>query len=156
VEDEERLREVAVSTEEAPEMAQMTVRHDHGDRFTIVIRGHEVTIDQPFDAGGTDAGPTPTELYVGGLASCVAFYAGRFLDRHAIERDGFSVACEWEMANERPNRVGRIEIRLELPSGFPSKHHDRLMAVVEHCTVHNSMVQIPEIVITAGTVVGAT
>lgn len=130
-------------------MAQMTVRHEHGDRFTIGIRGHEVVVDQPVADGGTNIGPTPTELFVGGLVSCVAFYAGRFLDRHEIEHEGFSVACEWEMANERPNRVGRIEIHLELPSGFPSKHHDRLMAVVEHCTVHNSMLQMPEVRITA-------
>jgi hypothetical protein len=49
------------------------------------------------------------------------------------------------MAEERPNRVGRIEIRLGLPSSFPQKHHDRLMAVVERCTVHNSMVRMPEV-----------
>ncbi len=105
--------------------------------------------------GEPTSGRRPTELFVGGLASCVAFYAGRFLDRHGIERDGFSVACEWEMANERPNRVGRIDIDLELPSGFPSKHRDRLMAVVEHCTVHNSMLQMPEVRITAEAVVQA-
>jgi putative redox protein len=136
-------------------MAQMTVRHEDGDRFTIGIRGHEVVVDQPLADGGTDIGPTPTELFVGGLASCVAFYAGRFLDRHEIEHEGFSVACDWEMANERPNRVGRIEIHLELPSGFPSKHQDRLKAVVEHCTVHNSMVQMPDVEITVGVVVEA-
>lgn len=130
-------------------MARMMVRHIEGDRFTVGIRGHEVVVDQPVTDGGTDAGPTPTELFVGGLASCVAFYAGRFLARHGVERDGLSVDCDWEMAQDRPNRVGRIDIRLGLPASFPKKHHDRLMAVVEHCTVHNSMVQMPEIHITA-------
>ena len=130
-------------------MARMIVRHVEGDRFTVGIRGHEVVVDQPVAAGGTDAGPTPTELFVGGLVSCVAFYAGRFLARHGLERDGLSVSCDWEMAQERPSRVGRIDIRLALPAGFPQEHHDRLMAVVEHCTVHNSMVQMPEVHITA-------
>ena len=132
-------------------MARMIVRHVEGDRFTLGIRGHEVVVDQPVSGGGTDAGPTPTELFVGGLVSCVAFYAGRFLERHGIERDGLSVTCEWEMASERPNRVGSIEIRLGLPSGSPQEHYDRLMAVVEHCTVHNSMMQMPEVHITAET-----
>jgi uncharacterized OsmC-like protein len=140
------------TTEEARTMARMMVGHVEGDRFTIGIRGHEVVVDQPVSDGGTDAGPTPTELFVGGLASCVAFYAGRFLERHQIERDGLSVACEWEMADERPNRVGRIEISLGLPAGFPQEHRARLMAVVEHCTVHNSMVQMPEVHFTAETV----
>ena len=136
-------------------MARMNVRHVDGDRYTLGIRGHEVVVDQPVSDGGTDAGPMPTELFVGGLASCVAFYAGRFLERHGIEREGLSVACEWEMAGERPNRVGRIEISVALPSGFPQEHHDRLMAVVEHCTVHNSMLQMPEVHITARTVPAA-
>ncbi len=136
-------------------MERMVVRHVAGDRYTLAIRGHEVVVDQPVADGGTDAGPTPTELFVGGLVSCVAFYAGRFLERHRIERDGLSVACDWEMAEERPNRVGRIEIRLGLPSGFPQRHHDRLMAVVEHCTVHNSMVRMPEVHIRADTATAA-
>ena len=134
-------------------MAQIIVRHIEGDRFTLGIRGHEVVVDQPVGDGGSDAGPTPTELFVGGLASCVAFYAGRFLARHDLERDGLFVDCDWEMAQDRPNRVGRIDIRLGLPASFPEKDRDRLMAVVEHCTVHNSMVQIPEVHITAEAVI---
>jgi putative redox protein len=136
-------------------MARMIVRHVEGDRYTLGIRGHEVVVDQPVSDGGTDAGPSPTELFVGGLVSCVAFYAGRFLERHGIDRDGLSVACDWEMAGERPNRVGRIEISVALPSGFPQEHHDRLMAVVEHCTVHNSMIRMPQVHITAKSVSAA-
>jgi putative redox protein len=136
-------------------MAQMIVRHVEGDRFTLGIRGHEVIVDQPRGDGGTDAGPTPTELFVGGLVSCAAFYASRFLERHGFERDGLSVACAWEMASERPSRVSRIEIRVAVPSSLPQKDHDRLMAVVEHCTVHNSMVQMPEVHIFAETVAAA-
>lgn len=134
-------------------MARIDVSHVEGARYQMDIRGHEVVIDQPIEAGGTDAGPTPTELFVGGLASCVAFYAGRFLERHGIERDGLSVACDWEMASDRPSRVGRIDITLGLPQDFPQEHHERLMAVVEHCTVHNSMIQMPEVRILTATAV---
>jgi putative redox protein len=38
--------------------------------------------------GGGDVGPTPTELFVAGLASCVAFYARRYLRRHDIDAEG--------------------------------------------------------------------
>ena len=53
-------------------MDEMTVRHQGGDRFEIDVRGHRVIVDQPSGAGGSDKGPTPTELFVAGLASCVA------------------------------------------------------------------------------------
>jgi putative redox protein len=137
------------------EMAQMAVRYVEGDRFALGIRNHEIVVDQPVEDGGTDLGATPTELFIGGLVSCVGFYAGRFFVRHGIERDGLVVHCDYEMADDRPSRVKQIAIRIDLPTTFPQKHHDRLMAVVEHCTVHNSMVQMPEVRITADAGVAA-
>jgi hypothetical protein len=38
-------------------MADILVAHEEGDRFTISIRVHEITIDQPVEDGGTDKGP---------------------------------------------------------------------------------------------------
>jgi organic hydroperoxide reductase OsmC/OhrA len=52
---------------------ELFVRHLDGDRFAINIRGHQIHVDQPIDAGGEDTAPTPTELFIAGLASCVAF-----------------------------------------------------------------------------------
>jgi uncharacterized OsmC-like protein len=133
-------------------MATIEVRHEDGDRFTVAIRGHELTVDQSVPDGGTDEGPTPTELYVAGLASCVGFYAGRFLRRHGIDGDGLGVECSFSMAEDRPARVDAIDLVVQLPDGFPDEQRDRLMAVVERCTVHNSFVQPPEVRISAKTV----
>ncbi len=52
-----------------------------GDRFDINVRGHVIRNDQPVGDGGENTGPTPTELFIASLASCVAFYARRYLDR---------------------------------------------------------------------------
>ena len=116
------------------------------DRYAIGIRGHEVVVDQP-DSG--DSGPTPTELFVGALASCVAFYAGRFLERHGLARDGLRVEGRWAFADDRPARVARIDLRVGLPEGFPPELIDRLLAVATHCTVHNSITSAPVVAIDA-------
>jgi uncharacterized OsmC-like protein len=50
-------------------------RYLGGDRFVLEVRGHQLYVDQPREAGGSDAGPTPTELFVASLAGCVGFYA---------------------------------------------------------------------------------
>ena len=68
---------------------QVAVTHVDGDAYAIVTRGHTVLVDQPAEAGGAGTAATPTELFVGSLASCVAFYAGRFLQRHGLDRHGF-------------------------------------------------------------------
>jgi uncharacterized OsmC-like protein len=130
-------------------MATIEVRQRDGDRYVVAIRDHELTVDQPVRDGGTDEGPTPTELFVAGLASCVGFYTGRFLKRHGLEGDGLAVECSWAMAEDRPARVGSIELIVRLPDGFPDEQRARLMAVVEHCTVHNSIVRSPEVTISA-------
>jgi uncharacterized OsmC-like protein len=48
--------------------------------------GEVVLTDQPTTAGGEDAAMTPVELLVASLGSCVAFYAGRYLARHGLNR----------------------------------------------------------------------
>ena len=54
-------------------MPNLSVTHQTGDRFQLQVRGHRLTCDQPSADGGDDQGPTPTELFVGSLAACVAF-----------------------------------------------------------------------------------
>jgi uncharacterized OsmC-like protein len=128
-------------------MNAIHVHHVDADRFRVEVRGHELTVDQPLDDGGGDQGPTPTELFVAGLASCVAFYAGRYLRRHGLATDGLGVACEFGFATDRPARVSEVRLHVSLPDGFPEARRAGLQAVVEHCTVHNSIRQAPDVTI---------
>lgn len=122
----------------------MSVDFLAGERYAIGVRGHAVLVDQPADIGGDDSAPTPTELFVASLASCVAFYAGRFLDRHHLDRTGLRVTAEFTMATERPARVGSVRLRLIAP-GLPVERQAALQAVVSKCTVHNSLHQPPQV-----------
>lgn len=126
-------------------MGTTRVRHDHDDRYVIGIRGHEVVVDQPVSEGGQDTAPTPTELFVAGLASCVAFCAGRYLRRHGLPLEGLAVDCAWGFAEDRPTRVGDVTLWVHLPTGVPDERRVAFLAVIEHCTVHNSIVRAPEI-----------
>src|SRR5450759_5286628 len=69
----------------------MRVEHRGDDKFDINIRGHVVRVDQPVKDGGEDTAPTPTELFIASLASCVAFYARRYRARHDLPTDGLAV-----------------------------------------------------------------
>jgi putative redox protein len=76
-------------------MGTMTVRYLNGDRFAIGVRDHMLTVDQPRADGGEDTEPTPTELLVASLASCVAFYARRYLARHHLPTAGLAVTADY-------------------------------------------------------------
>jgi uncharacterized OsmC-like protein len=123
-------------------MERIDVRWTGGDRYEIDVRGHTVVVDQP---GSGDDGPTPTELWVSGLVACVGYYAGAFLARRGLPAEGLAARAEWAFADDRPARVRVIRIALDLPPGFPEELTERLRAVVEHCTVHNSIVDPPEV-----------
>lgn len=117
-------------------MSHIEVRSLGGDRFSIECRKHRLVIDQPVEAGGSDTGPTPVELFVSSLPACVAFYGRRFLNRHGLP-ESIAVRAAWEMA-ERPARVARIDVVVTVTS-LPEELEEKFRRVIERCTVHNSL-----------------
>jgi putative redox protein len=134
-------------------MTRIEVVHETGLRFRADIQGHPLVFDQPIDQGGDDLGPTPTDVFVASLAGCVAYYAVRFLERHGQPTEGLRVGAEFAMA-AHPARVGSIELVLTVPN-LPQALRAPLLAVAEHCTVHNSMRRAPDVQIQLGGVVAA-
>jgi putative redox protein len=124
---------------------ELTVASLGGDRHRITIRGHELIVDQPRDAGGEDAGPTPADLFVASLASCVAHYARRGLGPSG---DGPTVRCVWRMSETPPSRVAAIRIDVTVPPGTTDARVAAVRRAVEHCTVHNSLKAPPAVSIT--------
>lgn len=128
----------------------MQVRWQADDRFDIQVRDHIIRVDQPPQIGGTDVGPTPTELFVAGLASCVAFYARRYLRRHHITQDGLEVATNYDMG-AKPARVATVHMEIHVPTELTPQRRAGLLAQAGHCTVHHSITQSPDITISLAT-----
>ena len=123
---------------------KLTATFHGGTRYDIVSGKHRIITDQPVEDGGQDAGMGPVELYVGSVASCVAYFVGQFCGRHGIARDGLAVEAAWTMA-EGPHRVGRIDIAIHLPHRITADQRERLLKVAQGCTVHQSLAVAPDI-----------
>lgn len=132
---------------DSADLVPMRVEHRGGDKFDINVRGHVVRVDQLVKDRGEDTAPTPTELFIASLASCVAFYARRYLARHSLPTDGLSVEATFQMGS-KPARVAGIDVRLIVPEGVPAERLDALLAVASHCTVHNTLSSEPAVSIT--------
>jgi uncharacterized OsmC-like protein len=131
-------------TDDAKVSRRVRVDYEAGDRFRIAVRQHTISVDQPASDGGEDTAPTPTELFIASLASCVAFYARRFAARHDIPTDGLAVTAEFSMASH-PARVGEITLQLHVPAELSPEQQAALVAVTSHCTVHSTLMQPPEV-----------
>src|SRR5260370_9754610 len=129
------------------EAHELDVRFVSGESYEMSVRGPRLMVAQPAGADGQDAAPNPTELFVASLATCVAFYAGRYLTRHGYDRDGLAVSAGFDMASDRPARVSGIRLTVQAPADLPADRRPALHAVVSHCTVHNSLTSPPAVAI---------
>jgi putative redox protein len=139
------VRRPAQAHHEGGSASTVLVEHSTGTKYVATMRGHEVRVDQPLAAGGTDAGPTPSELLVASLATCVAYCAGQYLERHSLSRTGFAVHAEYRMTDRPPVRVASIHLRVIVPAGVPVGLVRPLRSVVSHCTVHNTLREPPTV-----------
>ncbi|HXA29467.1 MAG TPA: OsmC family protein [Candidatus Angelobacter sp.] len=121
---------------------ELTVESTGGDSHRITVRGHSFLVDQPLSDGGGDAGPTPVELFVASLAACVGHYARRAL---GAQSSGARVHCTWTMSDAPPWRVTGVDIRVEVPEETAPARVAAVQRAVGHCTVHNTLVDLPVI-----------
>jgi putative redox protein len=127
---------------------RVEVSYLDGESYLAATRGQVVLADQPVAAGGADAAMTPVELLVASLGACVALYAGRYLERHGLDRSGLQVTTDFTMATDRPARVSEVRIRISVPGGIPPEREKALLAVASHCTVHNTLGHPPAVALT--------
>jgi uncharacterized OsmC-like protein len=143
-----------VSPEARSGSRHLRVDHDGADRFRITVRDHILRVDQGVADGGDDSGPTPTELFVAGLASCVAHSVRRFLARHELPVAGLSVTADFGMA-AHPARVAEVRLEIHLDAELSPQQQAAMLAVAGHCTVHNTLLQPPSVAIELGAPVTA-
>ena len=127
-------------------MKPVTVTWDGGVRFIADVRGHKLTVDQPPQGGGQDAGPMPLELVPAALGTCVALFVKQFLATRSLDATGLTVQV-FTAAESNPHRIGRFEVTVAVPKGVPEQYRDVIARVAESCTVHHTLSHRPEIAV---------
>jgi len=118
-------------------MKQAIARRDAATgtfKHTVAVREHHVTVDEPIDSGGEDAGPDPQELLAVSLASCTAIT----MEMYAA-RKGWDIGHVEVQAQYTPAERGcptRFEIVLHLPENLPEEQVQRLQVIAAKCPVH--------------------
>jgi len=106
-------------------------------RQQVQIRRHEITADEPKDAGGTDAGPSPLELLAASLASCTAVTIEMYADRKGWDVGDIVVAVDYEPAQR--GSPTRFEVIVRLPKELPEDQRARLLQIAAKCPVHRTL-----------------
>ena len=122
-------------------MDLITVTRKDGLEFNIHVRGHDVSCDMSTKDGGLDHGPSPVELLAGSLGVCIAMMVQGYCQKHGYDGD-VGVSLIIELA-DKPKRIGRIVVDLELPDSVPKEKKDVIMRVAQRCPIHETLKSPP-------------
>jgi putative redox protein len=111
------------------------------------VRGHQVLTDEPLDAGGTDAGPTPYELLLGALGACTAMTLRLYADRKRWPLEDVEVtlthdrvhASDCETCETSEPFLDRIRKRIELRGPLTDGQRERLLVIADRCPVQRTL-----------------
>ena len=129
-------------------MAIVTAELREGTVATVSARQFSWKADEPVGLGGTDSGPTPYEILLGGLAGCIAITLRLYANHKGIELSGVDVELEFDRVHaddcidcdERDDGlIERIQSRVKLYGAFDDAQRKRLTQVAQRCPVHKTL-----------------
>jgi putative redox protein len=118
-------------------MSNAIARRRQGYDHEIEIREHRLTSDEPERRGGTDKGPTPTELLAASLASCTAITLEMYADRK--EWDLGLVEVEVDFTESEKEMPAGFEVQIRVPTELDEEQHRRLLVIAGKCPVHKAL-----------------
>ena len=114
---------------------QAGIGHEH---FVskLYMRGHLLVADEPIDNGGSDAGPTPTELLLSSLASCTTSTLRMYVDRKGWEVDRVDLEMGIRIEKTDSGQVSYLDSVIEITGNVSSEQKERLLEIARKCPIH--------------------
>ena len=113
---------------------KVVARREQGFAHDVELEGgREIVVDEPTSAGGTDKGPSPTQLLAASLAGCTAITLELYAERKGWDLGALEV--EVDFSSDR-NEPAAFEVVLRLPEGFDEDQRQRLLKIAAKCPVH--------------------
>ena len=114
----------------------------------MTARQFAAEVDEPASAGGTDAGPMPTEYLLMALASCFALAIAHVARRDGVELGPFGVTAQGIYAGPS---LSDLELTVHIDGGPPPELDELLEEARRVCYVSNTLARQPTIVVRATT-----
>ena len=112
---------------------RIVARRVEGYAHEVEVEGHDLRVDEPPEAGGTDTGPRPTQLLGASLAGCIAITVEMYAQRKGW--DVGEVEVDVQMTYEGVVPKG-FDVGLKLPGALDEEQRRRLLVIATKCPVH--------------------
>ena len=115
-----------------------------GLQTTIHSGNHTYHADEPIEDGGTDTAPTPTQMMMGALGSCIAITMRLYAQRKGWALEGVEVDLDFERFkgkdypayNGDERYVHEIVKKITLYGDLTEEQHARILEIGSICPVH--------------------
>jgi putative redox protein len=119
----------------------VTRNPQHPMSHTVHIRAHELISDASVAEGGSDAGPSPHDLYDAALGACKALTVLWYAQRKHIAVQDIEVQVERDASQERQG-VYRLNTTLKVSGDLSDAQKQELLMAAGKCPVHKLMTQV--------------
>jgi len=124
-----------------------------GQAFQQEIRAgvHKIISDEPVTVGGSDQGPTPVELFLGGLGACTAMTMQMLARRRQWDLQKVTVRIYQAQVDDPANsgqKILQISEEIEVEGNLQPAEVTALEAAAKRCPVYK-MLTGPKLVVTS-------
>lgn len=122
--------------------------HARGSFRTEVIAGpHRFLLDEPVDAGGEGAGPTPYDMLAAALGGCTAMTLQYYAKRETLPLEGVDITVTHDRQHAkdcadcmtRSGYIHRFKLDIELQGPLTDAQRATLMDVANRCPVKKTL-----------------
>jgi putative redox protein len=122
---------------------EITIDFPGGARVDAHFRGHTLLTDQPRSGGGEDSAPSPFELFLASIGTCVGIYVSGFCHQRGLPTEGIRIV-QRSIPDRATGMMDRIELEIQVPPSFPKQYHAALIRTAELCKVKKTLEHPPQ------------
>jgi putative redox protein len=125
-------------------MSEVVVTSGENLKQLIRAGNHTLVADEPADAGGGDAGPSPYDLLLAGLGACTSMTLQLYARRKQFPLEKVEVTLSQSRihgkdcadCDTKDDYVTRISRHIKLIGPLNDEQRARLMEIARRCPVH--------------------
>jgi len=110
-------------------------------RQIVHLGKHLISADGTEEEGGSDAGPSPHDLYDAALSACKALTLVWYAKRKGIPLGPLEVTTARDASDERHGTY-RLAVTLHLGGDLTDAQREELLAVAHKCPIHKLMTSV--------------
>lgn len=122
---------------------EMIVTFPGGARVDAEFGPHTIRTDQPPQGGGEGSAPAPFALFLASIGTCAGIYVLGFCRQRSLPTEGIRLVQRM-VPDGRTGLIGKVEIDIQVPAGFPEKYHEALIRAASQCAVKKHLEQPPQ------------